>query len=124
MVSYLILFARLLAGGVWLFHGFYSKILGGIPRHEMIVERILGTAIAPTATLFIGLGEIVLGLWALSGRLPRTCATAQTLAILTMNTLEILLAQDLLISATGMLTLNALFLTIVWFAAIHSSQPR
>ncbi len=111
-------------GAVWIFHGLYSKILGGIPRHGLIVERILGENIAATATPVIGVLEILLGLWTCSRLMRKTCATVQTLAILSMNTLEILLAKDLLISPAGMLTLNFTFLALVWYWAASPEPSR
>lgn len=116
---------RLLAvliGAVWIFHGGYSKLLGGIPRHRQIVERVLGSDLGGPATLAIGVGEVCLGLWALSGRWRKVCALAQTMAIAVMNTLEIRLASDLLISGPGMLALNAAFLALVWHWAL-SPKP-
>jgi hypothetical protein len=41
----------------------------------------------------------------------------QTAAIVAMNSLEIARAPDLLISAPGMLLLNAAFLGIGWYSA-------
>jgi hypothetical protein len=114
----------LLIGSVWIFHGLYSKILDGIPRHRLIVERILGSEIRDIATLIIGGLEILLGLWVFTGRNRIACASAQTLGIAGMNTLEILLAKDLLISAPGMLALNAVFLALVWFWAAFCYRPN
>ena len=102
-------------GSVWIFHGLYSKILAGIPRHRLIVDRILGEGIGDRATLVIGTLEMLLGLWVFSGLRRVSCATVQTLAIVSMNTLEILLARELLISAAGMVLLNLTFLGTVWF---------
>lgn len=104
-------------GSVWVFHGLFSKILGGIPRHELIVGRILGQEIAGPATMMIGAYEVLLGLWAASGKLRLPCAVVQTLSIIAMNSLEILIARDLLISAPGMVVLNLGFLGVVWFWA-------
>ncbi|MES2476259.1 MAG: DoxX-like family protein [Verrucomicrobiota bacterium] len=104
-------------GSVWVFHGLYSKISNGIPRHRQIVERILGEGIAESATLAIGLLEIGLGLWIFSGFQRRTCALMQTLALVSMNFLEILLAKDLLISASGMVALNLGFIALIWYWA-------
>lgn len=115
--------ARFLIAAVWIFHGLFSKLLGGIPRHEIIVARILGEGFARPATLMIGLLEIGLGLWVLTGRKRVLCAATQTLAITSMNTLEIFLARDLLISAPGMVALNAAFLACVWWWAISTSPP-
>ncbi len=110
-------------GTVWIFHGLYSKILNGVPRHRLIVSRVLGEGIAEPATLAIGALELLLGIWAFSGRSKRACALVQTLAIAGMNTLEIFLAKDLLISAAGMVALNLAFLALVWFWATSISKP-
>jgi hypothetical protein len=110
-------FIGLAIGCVWVFHGLYSKILEGIPRHRAIVSRILGEDLAQSATIGIGIAEVLLGIWALTGWNRRACAFIQTLAIAAMNTLEIIRANDLLISAPGMVLLNAAFLSIVWFWA-------
>ncbi len=109
-------------GSVWIFHGLYSKILDQIPRHRGIVGRILGEGIARPATLVVGLLEVLLGFWIFSGRKRRACALVQTLAIAGMNTLEIALARDLLISAPGMVALNLGFLALVWYWAIADQK--
>ena len=108
----------ILIGSVWVFHGLYSKISNGIPRHRQIVERILGEGIADQATLAIGILEVLLGLWIFSGFRRRACALLQTLALVSMNFLEILLARDLLISAPGMVALNLGFISLIWYWAI------
>jgi uncharacterized membrane protein YphA (DoxX/SURF4 family) len=108
---------RILIGSVWVFHGLYSKLLDGIPRHRLIVARVLGDDLATVATRAVGVGEILLGIWALSHRWPRACAAVQTLAIVTMNTLEISRAPDLLISAPGMVAVNLAFLSLSWYSA-------
>jgi len=114
---------RIAISAVWIFHGFYSKILDGIPRHRLIVGRILGDEHARPLTIMIGAGEILLGLWVLSGRRTFACALFQTLALMAMNTLEILFAKELLISAPGMVALNLLLLGSAWWLAQRDS-PR
>lgn len=109
----------ILIGSVWVFHGLFSKLANGIPRHRQIVERILGEPVANSATTAIGVMEILLGLWAWSRYQRKACALVQTLAIISMNFLEILLARDLLISAPGMVALNLAFLTLVWIWALE-----
>lgn len=116
-------FVRVVIAAVWIFHGLYSKILDGIPRHRMIVGQILGEDYARPLAFLIGVGEILLGLWVLSGRRTFACAMLQTLALVTMNTLEILFARDLLISAPGMVALNLLLLGSAWWLAQRDS-PR
>jgi uncharacterized membrane protein YphA (DoxX/SURF4 family) len=106
--------AQWLIGGIWIFHGLYSKLLRGIPRHRQIVARVLGEKHADLATNLIGFAEVVLGVWTLTGWHRVPCAAVQTLALISMNALEVALAVDLLISAIGMLALNAAFLVVIW----------
>ena len=114
------LLSQIAIGSVWVFHGLYSKILNGIPRHRLIVGRILGAGRAGIATKVIGLLELLLGGWAITGWHPVWCAAVQTGALLAMNSLEILLARELLISAMGMVALNLGFLSLVWWWATFS----
>jgi uncharacterized membrane protein YphA (DoxX/SURF4 family) len=109
---------QLFIGSVWIFHGLFSKLLNGIPRHREIIARILGPQYAQMATTIIGIGEIGLGLWTISGWQRFPCAAVQTLALVSMNVIEIALAADLLISVIGMLALNAGLLTLVWTWAL------
>ena len=112
------LIAQILIGSVWIFHGVYSKILNGIPRHRMIVAKILGAANARPATLAIGFLELLLGVWVFTGWQSVPCAVVQTAAIISMNTLEIIMAGELLISAGGMVILNLGFLALIWSWAL------
>jgi hypothetical protein len=115
--------AQIVIGSVWVFHGVYSKIFNGIPRHRMIVGKIVGTANAGIATKAIGVLELLLGVWAFTGWQPVGCAVVQTAAIIAMNSLEIFLARNLLISAVGMLILNLGFLSLVWNWASFAPKP-
>jgi hypothetical protein len=115
--------AQIVIGSIWVFHGFYSKILDGIPRHRLIVGKILGTTNAGVFTKVIGLLEVLLGIWAFTGWQPVGCATVQTAALVAMNTLEIVLAEELLISAAGMVILNLGFLTLIWHWALFAPEP-
>jgi hypothetical protein len=112
--------AQVVIGSVWVFHGIYSKVFNGIPRHRLIVGKILGDANAGVATKVIGLFEFLIGLWAFTGWQPVGCAIVQTATIVAMNSLEILLARELLISGIGMVILNLGFLSLVWYWAIFA----
>lgn len=56
---------------VWLVNGLYCKVLNGVPRHRQIVVRILGKPHAATLTTPIGLAEIGMAVWILSGIRPK-----------------------------------------------------
>jgi len=115
--------AQIVIGSVWVFHGLYSKIFNGIPRHRLIVGKILGAENAGIATKAIGLLELLLGIWAFTGWQPVGCAVVQTAAIVAMNSSEIFLARALLISAAGMVILNLVFLSLVWHWAMFAPKP-
>lgn len=103
---------------VWIFHGLYSKLLKGIPRHERIVARVLGERWAPVVIKLVGVAEVLLGVWFLTGWWRAGAALVQTLALVTMNALEIRHARDLLISPWGMVALNALLVAAGWYWAL------
>jgi len=113
--------AQIVIGSVWAFHGFYSKILNGIPRHRLIVGKIIGLANARIVTTMIGVLEVLLAIWVFTGGRSKLCASVQTVALVSMNALEILLARELLISAIGMVILNIVFLSLVWCWALFGS---
>lgn len=52
---------------VWLINGLFCKVLDFVPRHELIVSRILGTEYASIFTKLIGIAEILMVVWILSG---------------------------------------------------------
>ncbi|HSH38475.1 MAG TPA: DoxX-like family protein [Chthoniobacterales bacterium] len=112
-------------GAVWVFHGLYSKLLNGFPRHREIVARVVGEELATPVTKLVGAGEVLLGLWTWSGRARKPCAAAQSAALVSMNALEISRANDLLVSGRGMLILNALLLAMTWrWAAFDRSSAE
>jgi hypothetical protein len=89
---------RIGTASVWLVFGALFKVLNLVPRHRMIVATVLGEAMAGPITLGIGAAEATMGLWILSGIYPRLCAATQTIAIVSMNALELSLAKDLLLA--------------------------
>jgi len=58
----------------------------------------------------------------MAGWHPVWCASVQTAALLAMNSLEILLARELLLSAVGMVALNLGFLSVVWWWATFAGR--
>jgi hypothetical protein len=91
-----------------------------VPRHEAIVATILGSAVAGAVTIAIGLAETAMGIWILSRWRPRTCAAAQTSAIVGMNALELTLARDQLLAPLPMVFANCAFLAVGWYLALHT----
>jgi len=88
---------RPLVASVWLVHGLYNKLLGGSPRHLAIVQSVPGLsgAAGERVLTMVGLFEVGLALWILSGRAPLRCAATQTAALLSMNVVELTFARHL-----------------------------
>lgn len=99
---------------VWFVNGFLCKILNLVPRHELIVARILGNQHAVLFTKSIGIAEVLMGVWILSGIEPRLNAIAQMVIILTMNVIEFTLASDLLLWGRANLAFAILFALLIY----------
>lgn len=93
---------------VWLVNGLFCKVLNYVPRHRMIVARILGEPHAAFLTTAIGLSEILMALWIVSGIKSRWCAWVQISVVVLMNILEFILVPDLLLFGK----FNAIFATV------------
>jgi hypothetical protein len=110
--------ARLAVAGVWILFGLGFKVLRLVPRHERIVARILGEAVAPVLTRLIGVGELAIGLWMLSGIQLAACVALQTALVVTMNAIELARARDLLLAPLPMVLGNTALLSGAWYAAL------
>ncbi len=82
---------------VWMINGLFCKVLNFVPRHEKIVARILGDQHAGVLTKAIGIAEICMAIWILSGIKSRLNAIIQILIVAIMNAIEFTLAPDLLL---------------------------
>jgi hypothetical protein len=86
-----------LIAAVWIGNGLFCKVLNLVSRHEQIVARILGVEYSRPLTLLIGLSEIGMAVWILTGFKARLNAFAQIAVVVVMNTLEFILVPDLLL---------------------------
>lgn len=109
---------------VWFVNGLGCKLLDLVPRHRAIVGRILGEDHALAFTRAIGLGEIVIGLWVLSRWRWRWSATAQILAVVTMNVIEFRLAPDLLLFGHWNALVALAYVSLVAYAGFSKSSAN
>jgi uncharacterized membrane protein YphA (DoxX/SURF4 family) len=100
---------------VWIANGLFCKVLNFVPRHEMIVGSILGDTYATILTKAIGLSEICMAIWVLSGIKSRLCAWAQIIIVATMNILEFILVPDLLLWGRFNSVFAFLFILLVYY---------
>jgi len=82
---------------VWLANGLFCKILNLVPRHQEIVAAILGEEYACLFTIFIGTGEIILGILILARFQTRKLAILQMVLVVTMNVIEFTVVPELLL---------------------------
>jgi uncharacterized membrane protein YphA (DoxX/SURF4 family) len=100
---------------VWLINGLYCKVLHFVPRHQQIVARILGDEYARPLTILIGISEIGMVVWLLSGRQTRLCAWAQMIIVSAMNIVEFYLVPDLLLWGRVNALFALLFVALVYY---------
>jgi hypothetical protein len=86
-----------LIAAVWIANGLFCKVLNLVPRHQEIVARVIGNAHAGVLTKAIGFSEVAMAVWILSGFRTKLNAIAQVVVIAMMNSLEFILAPDLLL---------------------------
>ena len=97
-----------LIAAVWIANGLFCKVLNLVPRHQEIVARIIGNAHTGVLTRAIGFSEIAMAAWILSDIKTKLNALTQVVVIATMNSLEFIMAPDLLLWGK----FNAVFATL------------
>jgi DoxX-like family len=101
--------------GIWVVNGLFCKLLNLVPRHQLIVERILGNGYAGFLTKAIGLSEVLMAAWILCGIKTRMNATIQIILIATMNIIEFFHAQDLLLFGKLNLLLALFLIAVIYY---------
>ena len=99
---------------VWFVNGFFCKILNLVPRHELIVSRILGTDHAIFFTKAIGVGEVLVMVWIFSGIKPRFVVLFQMTMVAVMNVMEFFLVPDLLLFGKLNIVFAVMFIALIY----------
>ena len=107
---------------VWLVNGLLCKVLNLVPRHQEIVGRILGEGYSRPLTLAIGLAEIAMAFWILSGMRTRLNAVLQIVIIAIMNILEFILVPDLLLWGKLNAVFALLFILIIYLNEFYLNK--
>jgi len=100
---------------VWLINGLYCKVLDGVPRHRQIVGEILGETFATELTILIGVSEIIMAAWIISGWQIKLNVRLQILVVGLMNVLEFLFVRDLLLWGRYNILFASLFIFVVYY---------
>jgi uncharacterized membrane protein YphA (DoxX/SURF4 family) len=109
---------------VWIINGFFCKVLNLVPRHEQIVQAITNVD-RPSAyflTFIIGICEIVMAIWILSGYRTKLNAIIQIAVVATMNILEFILVPDLLLWGELNSLFAFVFTLVVYYNEFHLNK--
>jgi len=107
---------------VWVANGLLCKVLNLVPRHEEIVSSILSNDYSRPLTILIGLSEVGMAVWVLSGIRTRLNAFAQISIVLVMNVIEFLVVPDLLLWGKMNSVFALLFVVLVYFNEFHLNK--
>jgi len=107
---------------VWIANGLFCKLLNLVPRHQKIVGQILGDYYSRPLTILIGLSEMGMAIWILSGLWIRLNAVTQILVIATMNILEFVLVPDLLMWGKANSIFAFLFILLIYYNEFHLNK--
>ncbi|MNV94376.1 hypothetical protein D3C71_1891650 [compost metagenome] len=107
---------------IWLLNGLFCKVLNLVPRHELIVARILWDDYSRPLTILIGLSEVGMAIWILTGFRSRLNAIVQMVVVAAMNLLEFMLVPDLLLWGKMNAVFAFLFILVVYFNEFYLNK--
>lgn len=110
---------RFAVAAVWIYEGLWCKLLRGGPREFEVVKAVprFGARFGAPFLMTLGVVEVVLALWVLSGAAPLSCAIAQSVLLVSLNVSGLLWARHVIHDPRGMLVKNFAFLVLAWVAA-------
>ena len=114
---------RFLFAAVWLVNGVWCKILDGVPRHREIVARILGEDHALLLTRLIGIGEVFMAAWSLSGIRWKWSCAAQIAAVAAMNIIEFIVVPEMLLFGRFNSLVALAYISLVAWAGFRPRKP-
>jgi hypothetical protein len=105
--------------GVWLYEGLWCKLLNGEPRQVEVVEAVphYGPRVGMAFLKTLGVVEVGLAIWVLSGIAPFACALVQTILLMSLNTCGLVWARQIIHDPAGMVVKNVAFLVLAWVSA-------
>lgn len=109
---------------VWLINGLFCKLLNFVPRHKMIVSRLFGEAHAHSIIKTIGVLEVFMVVWILSGIRSRWCAFTQIVVVALMNIVEFMLVPDLLLFGRINAIFAVFFIALVYATAVMAKETN
>lgn len=107
---------RAAVAGVWLYEGLWCKLLGRTPSQVKVVTAVprFGARFGAYFLKALGVVEVGLAVWTVSGVAPVPCAIVQTALLIALNVNGLVWARRFIHEPLGMVFKNAAFLVLVW----------
>ena len=109
---------------VWISNGLVCKLLDKVPRHQQIVAEIVGRSYSKNLIVLIGVAEIFMALWVLSGYKSKWNAYIQIAVVLAMNAIEFLVVPDLLLWGKFNALFAVLFCSLVYYNEFYLKPKK
>lgn len=111
---------------VWLINGLFCKVLGLVPRHEMIVARIIGGEYSYIGTKVIGILEIMMFIWVISRKYSKFNAIVQITVVSIMIIIETILTPDLLLFGRFNIIFILIFIALIYYNefVLNTGKPK
>lgn len=109
---------------VWIANGLFCKVLNLVPRHQQIVAELLGEDNSRLLTIVIGLSEIMMAVWILSGYKTKVNAIVQITVVATMNALEFVFVPDLLLWGRLNSLFAFIFILVVYYNEFYLNRKQ
>jgi hypothetical protein len=110
---------RVAVAAVWLYEGLWCKLLGGDPNQRVIVESVpkFGPRIGVLFLYTLGVVEVAMAAWVMSGAWPLASVIAQTALLATLNINGLIWARGNIHDPAGMIVKNFAFIVLAWVSA-------
>ncbi|MFD8570469.1 DoxX-like family protein [Streptomyces sp. NPDC059639] len=104
---------------VWFYEGWWCKVWPGRADQRAIVGDVpfLPHWALTAALVAIGLAEVAIGLWVLTGRRARGAAVVQTVLVAGFNAGGLVFSPGQVQEPGRMLTQNLAFVVLIWMAS-------
>jgi hypothetical protein len=117
---------RTSVAAVWLYEGLWCKILGRVRSQVEVVTAVprLGPRFGPPFLKMLGLVEVGLAVWVMTGIAPGVCAIVETALLIVLNANGLVWARRIIHEPAGMIVKNIAFLVLAWICgAIPGGRP-
>jgi uncharacterized membrane protein YphA (DoxX/SURF4 family) len=107
---------RASVAAVWFYEGLWCKLLGRVQSQVQVVTAVprLGPRYGLPFLKALGVVEVGLAAWVMTGIAPGLCAIVETALLVLLNANGLVWARRIIHEPAGMVVKNIAFLVLVW----------